>query len=277
MKFNINGKEIEVSNDDLKSALETERESLELKADFVIRTKEEDETYKNNLTESAQSVGIEIGRKNILKGLEISVDGAHKDDAKALEVVNSFINSKVENSLKEANINPDKKVTELSKDIEMLRNNLESKQGEYDNLFNEFNGYKKNQVINGTLKSILSEKETLLPAEDMITLLSTKIKVDVNEQGQPFALGHDGLPFKNPTTLEQLPLKEVINTFFNDNPQYLKGVSGGAGGNDSKANAGNVQSVEDFITEMRDKNIYVNSPEFNAEKSKRVEAGVLKL
>lgn len=276
MKFNINGKEVEVSNEDLKSALETEKESIDLSTDFIVRTKEEDETYKANLTESSQAVGIEIGRKNILKGLEISVDGAHKDDNKALEVVNSFINSKVEQSLKDAQINPDKKVAELSKDVDMLRSNIEAEQSKYQDLFNEFNGYKKTQTVNTALKSILSGKDTLLPAEDMMTILSTKIKVDVNEQGKPIALGLDGMPFKNPTTLEELPLENVINTFLSDNPQYLKGVSGGAGEGDSKVTSTNVQSMADFISEMREKQIYLNSPEFNAEKAKRMEAGALK-
>lgn len=278
MKININGKMIEVDNEALKSAIESESETFELKNDdLVIRSIDEDETFKTNITNQSQAVGIEIGRKNLLKGLGIETEGGvHKDDTKALETLNNFISSKVSSELESAKIEPNKKVQELTKDIDILKQNLSNIQKEKEEVLNQFTGYKKQQSIHNALSSSIPDNITL-PKDDMLLLLSNKIKTDVNENGQVFAIGPDGQPIKNPTTLEVKPINEVVTDFFNQNKAYLKGSSGGAGGSDSSGSKGSQKNLETFIAEMREKGIAPNSPQFNNELKKQQEAGLLDL
>ena len=124
MKLNINGKQLEINSDELKSALESEEQSFEIQSDFVLRSKDEEETYTTNLRKEGTAIGAEIGRKELLKSLGIEGEGLHKSDEKSLDSINSFISDKVNTELESANIEPNKKVEELSKDLETLRSSL---------------------------------------------------------------------------------------------------------------------------------------------------------
>ena len=52
MKLNINGKQLEINSDELKSALESEEQSFEIQSDFVLRSKDEEETYSSKETDT---------------------------------------------------------------------------------------------------------------------------------------------------------------------------------------------------------------------------------
>lgn len=272
MKLNINGKELEISDELISTA--TPDTVIEYKTDaFSMRTTEEDSLYKSNIYREAHGSGIEIGRKNILKGLGLESDGAHKDDTKSLELVNSFINSKVSKEVEVLKIEPNKKIDELTKDLSLLKNNIEVLSKEKEVVTNSFFDYKKNQTINSTFSNIIPDN-TILPKEDIMLILRTKINADIDELGNPFAIGSDGMPLKNSVTLDKMPLKDVVVDFFKNNPQYLKGATGGASGTDS-ADKGNKQDVDSFIKEMQDKGVALNGHEFNTEMKKRTDAGLL--
>jgi hypothetical protein len=274
MKFNINGRELEVSDEDLTKALE-EKTDFELSMDnVVIRTTEEDTKFKDNITRQSQAAGIEIGRKNVLQGIGIDTTGGlHKSDDKSIEALNGFISGQVDTKVEELKIEPDKKIQELSKDLTTAKTTIQSLTGERDNALNSLGSYKKQITIEKNLTTLLPENLSI-PKGDMLTLMQTKIKFDLGENDSMFALGEDGQPMKDPTTLENLAPKSVVQSFFDNNPVYLKGAEGGAGGGDSGAGGGK-QSLEDFTEEMTKGGIQPNSAKFNQVMTERMKAGTL--
>jgi citrate lyase gamma subunit len=277
MKLLINGQTIEVDNETVKGALESEDSSIEVKAEnLVIRSSEDDEKFQNNLKQQSQAIGIEIGRKNILKSLEIEAEGAHKSDDKALEALTGYVQSSVSKAMEDAKIEPNKKVAELTKDLDTLRNTIKEKENAFSSLQEQFTGYKKNQTINSTLSSLIPDN-TVIPKSDMMTILSNKIKVDVDESGKIIALGDDGQPMKDKTTLEPLPIDNVVKGFFDNNPTYLKPVDGGAGGGDSSPGGSGKQSLEQFTERMQKEGIKLNSPEFVEKMNAEIKAGTLEV
>lgn len=276
MKLNISGKSVEVADEDLKKAIEEKKETFDIKVDsLVVRTTDEDSAYKENVRKEAIATGAEIGRKNLIKSLGIEGDGLHKSDETAIEAINKLMNGKVDSALKDAGKDPDKKLQEKEKDIETLRSTIAGLQSKNTELEGSFKSYKKSNIINQAMSSLIPDN-VVIPKEDMLQLISGKIKAEVDDNGNIIAIGDDGQPVKDKTTLNPVPLKNVVADFFGKNPQYLKGSSGGGGGGDSKTDEGK-QDLESFTKEMNEKNIRTNSAEFTAEMQVRLKAGTLKV
>jgi hypothetical protein len=276
MKFIVAGKEIEIANDVLSKAIEDNSDSMELSLEgMTIRTEEEETTFVKNTRDLGFADGTEIGRKEVLKGLGIEPNGAHKNDTKTIEALNSFIQGKVDSGLADAGKEPTQKLKEARADIETLKGTISAMEGDYKTLESKFSGYKKSQTINSTLSSLIPDN-TVIPKGDMLTLMSSKIKADVDENGVVFALDATGQPIKDPKTLALKPIKDVVTSYFDENPNYLSTPTGGAGGKDSTGNGGNgKQSLDEFISEMADKNVAPNTQAFNDEMMKRQNAGTL--
>lgn len=272
MKLNINGKEIEVSNDDIKKALDEGVDTFELQADFVVRTTDEDNAFKENVRKEGLTIGTEIGRKELIKKLGIEGEGIHKSDDTAIEAINGFMSSKIEAAVKDAGKEPSAKVKELTKDLETLKGTISSLQQERDTfkseLVNTKNGYEKRSLLMSAIPD-----NTVLPKEDIIALVENKVNLQKTESGW-VGIGADGQPIKDGTTLNPIPAQDIIKGFFNDNPQYLTKPTGGAGEGDSGNNGGK-QSLESFTKEMQDKGYSLNGEEFNTEMQARIKAGTL--
>jgi len=269
MKININGKVVEVDNATITEALEKKQEEITITdVPYVIRTTDEDKQFQENLKKETMKSGTEIGRKEILKGLGIEKDGIHKSDESTITALQEWSSGLVASKLEEAKIEPNKKVDELNKDLETLKGTIKTVQQEKEQVLNEYTTFKKSNIINTTLSSVIPDN-IVLPKSDMMVLLGNKLKVDVDESGNLFGVGNDGQPLKNPTTLEPLPIKDVVASFFNENPHYLKKAEGGAGGSDSGA-GGTATSYDRFVKEMNDKGHGEGSEAFNSELTKRM-------
>lgn len=276
MIININGKPVEVSNKDLQAAIEGKQESINVNSeDFILRTLEEENSFKENTRKEGITIGSEIGRKNVLKGLGIEVDGAHKNDDTAIDALKSWTNNQVSTALTDAKVEPNKKLQQYESDINTLKGTIQTLQSEKDNVLNEFTGYKKNQLITNTLSGLIPDN-VVIDKSDMLTLLSTKIKTEVDENNNIVAIGSDGQVIKNKTTLEPLSIKSVVSDFFDNNPHYLKGVEGGTGGGDSHG-GDKKQTMDAFMSEMKEKGVTMNSEPFVKEMLERQKAGLLEL
>ena len=276
MKLNINGKIIEVENEVITKAIEDKSEEISIKdVPFVIRSTEEDTTFQKNLKDETFKVGAEVGRKELFKKLGIDKEGVHKSDELAVNTLNDWANGIANKKLEEAKIEPNKKVDELTKDINTLRSTITDKENEYNKVLNEFSTFKKTNILNNTLDGLIPDN-IILPKQDMKTLLSSKVKLDIDSNGSVFGLGADGQPLKNPTTLEVLPAKDVVDNFFNENPQYLKKSEGGAGGADSHGNY-EPNSLKAFEKEMETAGVNPGSEKFNKELNARIQSGAIKI
>lgn len=274
MKLNINGKEIEVSDEELSKALEEKKESFELNSDFILRTSQEEDSFKENLRREGISTGAEIGRKEVIKGLGIDGEGLHKSDESAINAIKSFNESNISNALKEANVEPDKKVAELQKDLSTLQKTIATQQSTIEEKESMFTNFKKQTKTESEFINHIPEN-IALPRQDVVTLMKANIKLDVDENGSIFGVGADGQPMKD-SLLNTLPVKEVIGNFFNSNPHLLKGAQGGAGGGaGDSGGTGGKQSLEAFTKEMNEAGHSINGPEFVAEMQVRMKAGLL--
>lgn len=272
MKLNINGKVLEVSDEELSKAIEEKKESFELKSDFVIRSTEEDATYKENIHKEGIVVGAEIGRKEVLKGFELEGQGHHKSDDSAIAAIKGFMTTNTSNALKDANIEPDKKVAELTKDIETLRGVNASQLTTIQDKDNMFATFKKESQTNSEYEKYIPDN-IAMPRQDVITLMKAGIKLDIDDNSNVFGVGTDGQPLKD-ITLNLLPVKDVMSNFFNTNPHLLKGSSGGAGGADGGDGNGK-QDLETFSKEMSEAGHSVNSPKYVEVMQERMKAGTL--
>jgi len=275
MKFNINGNTVEVSDEDLSKVIEEKTESIDVKSDDLeIRTKDDFETYTNNIRSEGKTQGEEIGRKELFKTLELDSEGtgAHKNVAKSVELLQTWSNGIKDKALSDAQIEPDKKVQELTKDLDTMRNQFNQEQQkvvEAEGKLTSFKtGIEKTSAISKALPDNLN-----IPKDDMILLLSNRVPVQKADNGSFVAVDSTGNVMKN-QNLEPLSLKDAFTPFFNENPHYLKSSDGGAGGGDS-GTGGSKQSFEEFTKEMTEQNIHPNSTPFNDIMMQRIKDGKL--
>jgi hypothetical protein len=273
MKLNINGKIVEVDDSVLASAMEEKKETIEIKSDLVIRSSEDETTFAANKRTEGIAIGAEIGRKEVLKGFGLEGDGLHKSDESSINAIKGYSDNLIEKALTDAKVAPDKKVTELTNDIATLKGTIETLNGVNDGIKNEFQTYKNHQLMSSALANEVPEN-ALNSKADTLTLMNSKIKLDVNENGVVFGVGNDGQPMKDPTTLDLLPVSTIASNFFNENNHLLKPASGGAGGGDS-GDTGGKQSFDAFIKEQQEAGVQPNSPQFVAIMTERQKAGLL--
>ena len=272
MKLNINGKELEVSDEELSKALEEKKESFDLKSDFVLRTEDEETSFKENLRKEGISTGAEIGRKEVIKGLGIEGEGLHKSDELSIEAIKGLMTSNTDAALKDANIAPDKKVAELQSDLGTLQKTIANQQSTIEEKDPMFATFKRQAKTDSEFDKHIPEN-IALPRKDVVTLMKANIKLDVGEDGSVFGVGMDGQPMKD-KLLNPLPIKEVMGNFFNTNPHLLKGAQGGAGEGDSGGGSGK-QSLEAFTKEMNEAGHATNGSQFVSVMQERMKAGTL--
>jgi hypothetical protein len=273
MKFNINGNEVEVSDEDLSKALEDKQESFEVKLpDITMRTADEDATLKTNIENNIKSVGFEIGRKDVLKGLGIESEGAHKSTDGAIAAINTFAQGKIDAALVDAKIDPDKKVAELQKDKEALQATNTEWQTRVSQM--EQAGVVKDQnqqKLNTFAKHV--PENSINSVDHTVTIMNSMIKTGFNENGIMFGVGEDGEPIKDQNQ-NLLTMDKVIGNFFDKNTTLLSKANGGAGGSDS-VGGGSKQTFDEFIEEQQKAGIRLNGPEFNKTMAERQKAGTL--
>lgn len=262
MKLNIAGKEIEVADEVISKAIEEKQDTISIESDLVIRTATEEASFKENLKAESTNVAMEIGRKNVLKGIGIELNGEHKSDEKAISALTAFIDSAKASALKEAKIEPEKQVTELKNDVNTLKNTISNLQSDNTELQNKFDSYKQNTVRNTTLSGLIPDN-TLNDKKTTMLIMNNQLKTGFDDNGNMYGIGADGQPMKDPTTLEVLPMEKVVANYFDNNPQLLKPSSGGAGGGDSSGGQGGKMTIEQFNKQQNEAGNPTNGPEYN--------------
>jgi hypothetical protein len=266
MKIKLGEKEFEIADDLVSKALEG-KSNLSIEGDYSIRTVEEDKVFEKNKYEEGRKAGEEILIKEAREKSGLDFQGKTLDNLlKAHEI-------KV---LSDAKVEPEEKLKKVLVDLEGIKKANENLISERDKSINDFIVYKSESKIDKTLDSLIPEK-TILPKEDMKVLLRTKLNFGIDETGNVVTTDSLGNIIKNKTTASPLSVQDVISDFFKTNQNYLQGVGGGAGGKDSGSAGGEKQSVEEFISEMKEKNINPNSSEFTQIASERQKANLLSL
>jgi hypothetical protein len=275
MKLNINGTSIEVSDEDISKALEEKQESFEVKAeDLVIKSTSDFDTYTDNLKQESQKLGMDLGRKDMFKtlGIEFEGTGAHRDNEKSVELIQTWKSGEVSSALESAQIAPDKKVKELTSDLDTMRNNYNTAQAEIEKAKNEFSSFRTNIEKRSVIEKSLPDN-LAIPKDDMILILQSKVNIDKHESGKFVAFNADGTVMKD-DNLQPLGAESAIKPFFENNPHYLKAPAGGAGGGDSSGASGK-QTIEEFNKEMAELGHNQGSQQYTQIMTERIKSKTL--
>jgi hypothetical protein len=265
VKVLINGTEVVVPSEQLAKGIEAG--SVEIKTDGLKVLKSEDfEMFQRNLSDTEYNKGKVAGEEMLIKAARenfgLSFEG------KTLE---SFAEALKVKTLKDATIEPDKKVTELSKDIEKLRGNLTEWEQKYTGLQGSIQQREKQGKIDNLILSAIPKDGISIPADDIALIFKSRYGIELNETGGHIVKQGDNV-LKNSATLSELTIKDVMAEFIKP---YIKTPVGGVGGEDkTKANIG---SMDAFIKEMESNGHNTNSIGFQKEMQKRIKEGTLKV
>jgi hypothetical protein len=253
MKVIIGGREFEVSDEVITKAIE-DKTNVTIEPDLVIRDKTEDEVYATNLRAEAKKAGVEVAVKEMRTSLGLSFEGKTMDN---------LIDAVKVKTLADANIEPAEQLKSAMKDIDTLKGTISTLTTEKETIGKQFHSFKTDAIVNNTIASLLPEN-IAVPKDDMILLMKNKMKFEVDETNKVIVKNASGEVMKNATTLEPLQPKDVITTFFNNNPSYVKGAKGGNGGDD-ETNDTTKMTVEAFMEKKAKEGIGHTDPKFIAE------------
>ena len=266
MKFKVGNQEFEVADEEVTKAVTEKKTSIELSADAIVRTPDEDSKFVENMKKAARTEGIEIAVKKSRETLGLSFEG------KTIDNLISAVTDKVK---AEAGSSESEKVTRLESKVrekdEALKTALQ-KATEFETSIKTMKSVYK---IDKALDTFIP-KDTVLPIDDVKVILKSKLKFSENESGVIEAFNLDGTPIQNPTTRDNLPVKDVIEDFFRTNTHYMKNVDGGgAGGDSTKGGGSGKMTIEKFNEDMIAKGYAPNSREYDAELNKAIVAKTL--
>jgi hypothetical protein len=266
MKFKIGTHELEIGDDVITAAITNKTASLDFTTDLIVRTSEEDNRFVENMKKAARIEGVEISVKKTREALGLTFEGktieglvtAVSDKAKADSgIAETEKVKKLEVKLQEKTValtSALSRVTEVETSSKALKS-----------------GYKIDRMLD-----LYIPKDTVLPTEDVKTIMKAKLRFAENESGVIEAFDIDGNQVVNSQTRDALPAKEVVENFFRDNVHYMKVVDGGGGGGDStKGGKDGKMSIEQFNEDMKTKGHAINSEGYDAELNKAIAAKTL--
>lgn len=238
MKIKISGKEIEVDNETLKKAIEENSESISIEVEgLTIRDESEESTFVSNITKEAKSAGVEMAVKEARTKLGLEFTG---------KTIDNLLDAHKSKVIEDAKIEPNKKIQTLETDISTLKKSLQTETEMREQAESQFKSFKNETVLAGALKSVMPQN-TVIPADDLLVIMRNKLKLSVSDTGAVVALNDAGEVMKDGKTLEPIPVKDVVKSFFDQNPSYLKDAPGGRGGDDLPGGGGGKMTVEQFV------------------------------
>lgn len=255
-------KSLKLDEGTLSKALQSETPvKIEL-PQLVVRTKDEEDTFIENLKTNHFTAAQEILIKNTKRDLGLDFEG--KNINKLIEVVKA-------KALEEAKIEPDKKVQELAADKAKLQQNIQELESKFQAKEKEFIFKENERKVNDALLSSMNF-ETAIPTNDVLTLFKSNFQTDL--EGDKVVIKKNGEVLKNPTTLSPLSPNEVLAEFAKP---YLKTavITGGGGKKDEPG--GKLNSYEAFEKSMTDQNIKPGSAEFIQKMQEAMKSGTLKM
>lgn len=253
-----------ISEESLKNAIESEESvSVELNEDRVVYDSKEDfDTYIGNVKKEASTASLEIAIKNARNENGLEFQGKTMDN---------LVNAIKEKALADAQIEPNAKISELNKDLESLRGQLQTKESEFTELQDRFKREGQERSINNKILDALPKEGTTIGQDDLLTLFKSQHQVELSDDGN-VVIKKNGQVMKD-HLMSPMGLNDVINSF---TTPYIKKAEGGRGKGNEKGSA-KAGTLDAFIKEMADKDIASGSQEFNRIMSERITEGTLNM
>jgi hypothetical protein len=270
IKVIINDQELSLDKEVLTQGIEKKEiivkdENLIMfkKPDYEIRLKNEKDTeYKKGRTD-----GVEILIKEQKHKLGLEFDGKEPD------MLLTKFKEKIESDLQ---IEPDKKVKELTTTIEQLQVNLKKEIEKNTSMQNSFTAKENENKLNSTLFATIPEKAVSknLTRKEVVALFNANgYTYEIADGKEVVKL--NGEVVKNTTTLEPLSLSDVMNKFVVEKKLI---EDDGRGGKD-EPNIAKPGTIESFNKEMLERNppVKYGTTEYFNEMQKRIKDKTLKV
>jgi hypothetical protein len=249
MKINIGGKVFDIDDATISKSIE-DKTDLTLPGEFVVRDQVEETTFLTNFKTTHERAGAEIAVKDARSKLGLDFEG---------KTIDNLLKSYEAKVLTDAKIEPEKKVQELTKDIQTLQGTISNLTGEKENLSKEFGSFKRESRVSNIIMSAMPTN-IAIPKEDMALIIKSKLSFDTDENDRIVVKNSLGEILKD-AQLTPLEPKTVINSFFAENAGYIKNAGGGAGGIDSNGGGGKM-TIDKFIEEKAKAGISHTDPKF---------------
>lgn len=264
MKFKVGTIEVELADEAITAAITNKTQVLDLPmTDVVVRTKVEDDRFVENMKKDARKEGVEIAVKKTRETLGLSFEG---------KTIDNLVDAVTVKVKAESGEGETEKVTKLQAKVTEKDTALKTALDRATNAETRAKELQSSYKVDKLLDSYIPAN-TILPVEDVKTILKAKLVFKENETGIVEAFDINGNPIQNTQTRDALPVKDVIENFFRDNTHYMKPVDGGGNGGDSGKGGGTgKQSIDDFNKSMGDKGYQINSSEYTAELNKAIAA-----
>lgn len=245
----------------LKKALESSDELEVNISDVVVHSKTEYEDLKNNL----RGAGIEIGLKKISQ--ELGVDA--KDPDAILKHITEARKADIAKALEEAKMNPDKRVAELSNDLEKIKAEHKQVLEQKTKLESDWRVEKETSLFHGELMKHIPAENLVLPREKVLKNLID----DMSSDGISYEINSGNVLFKDANgvikdnILNPVKADSVLNKYLTN---YVKQVEGGSGAGDSGTGKGKPGTLDSFNKTMETKGIKQSSADYNREMQKAI-------
>jgi len=258
---------------DIKAAIENTEEVELTVPKLVVRTEADEASLQESIKlekKASWDGAVETTEKRLVQaeldaiGLPTALEQKGKTLANLRDIYKSHF-------VKEAGIAPDKRVKELESDLEKMRGNYSTLEGQ----FNEFKTKAAQEAevrqLDSMIAASLPEKtEFVIPMTDLMLIVKNRQRFKM-DNGIAVGLDQAGEVIKNTTDLKPKAVTEIVHELVKP---YIKPVTGGSGKADEKG-GGATGSYEAFVKEMEARNITEGSVEFNAEAKRRLEAKTL--
>ncbi|HEY1044957.1 MAG TPA: hypothetical protein VGF79_00865 [Bacteroidia bacterium] len=255
-------KALKIKESDLENAIKDEKEVELTLPEVSVFTTDELATRDKNQKTQGYKEGKESGIEMLIKEQKekLGLDFEGKDADKFVEALKS-------KTLADANLKPDKKVEELNKSLETLRENLKAAQAEKTEIETKLKTQSLNQTI---LSSFPSNRIGSLKDEESLMLLQREFTF-VEEDGKLVAKkGNETV--KDKTTQAPLEVKDVIHSYFQERKWITEEDSGKQGRGGSSEKKTTYLKLSELEKSFQDAGKSVNGEEFSQAVSEAVKA-----
>lgn len=242
-----------------------EAHTIKLKEDMIVLSQEEKETMIGNYKEDFETAG----REKLLKEMRDTAGLEYEGVKDPSNFINAFAEKTKKDVLKDAQIEPDKKIESLTKDLDILRSQLTEKDNKFIQLENEYKNKESQRQLDSKILGLIPDN-TVIDKDDLLTIFKTKYELENGEAGVIVKKNGEQLKddLRNPVGLEK-----VINEFASS---YISKATGGAGKSDDVGSF-KAGSYEAFEKEMLSAGHKVGSLEFSQKMQERIKDGTLKI
>lgn len=259
-------KTLKIEAGTLQKAIDND-ESVDVEIqELIIRTKEEDETNETNLRadlkDEFQAAGLGVAIKTARTEHNLEFEG--KKD------LNNLLTAFKTKVLKEAEVEPTKRITELETDLTTVRQNLTDSEQKFTDLTLSVEKGKSQAGINNSIMDAI-KGETTISKPQILTLFNSDFSTSLNDDGK-IEIKKNGEVLKNESDRSLKSIEDVMSEF---SKPFAKKAEGGRGGDDDPGNA-KEGSVAAFTKEMKEKGHNPSSETFQREMQKRIKDGTLK-